>query len=96
MFQLSDPPGDTDTSYLLKTHLLSNPKKSRKDVRYFSLEKVVDADFIKNCFGGRKKKDKSYIDSKNRDMKRTESSAPIFNMEDIEEGFEGLFMLLDI
>ncbi|RLN23713.1 cellulose synthase, partial [Panicum miliaceum] len=31
----------------------------------------------------------SYIDSKNRAMKRTESSAPIFNMEDIEEGFEG-------
>nr|AMQ81243.1 cellulose synthase catalytic subunit 3 [Miscanthus x giganteus] len=44
---------------------------------------------IKSCCGGRKKKDKSYIDSKNRDMKRTESSAPIFNMEDIEEGFEG-------
>ena len=36
---------DTDTSYLLKIHLLSNPKKSRKDVRCFSLEKVVDADF---------------------------------------------------
>ncbi|TKW13714.1 hypothetical protein SEVIR_5G119300v4 [Setaria viridis] len=44
---------------------------------------------IKSCCGGRKKKDKSYIDSKNRAMKRTESSAPIFNMEDIEEGFEG-------
>ncbi|KAG2595362.1 hypothetical protein PVAP13_5KG069200 [Panicum virgatum] len=44
---------------------------------------------IKNCCGSRKKKDKSYIDSKNRAMKRTESSAPIFNMEDIEEGFEG-------
>ena len=36
---------DTDTSYLLKIHLLGNPKKSRKDVRCFSLEKVVDADF---------------------------------------------------
>jgi hypothetical protein len=34
-----------DTSYLLKIHLLGNPKKSRKDVRCFSLEKVVDADF---------------------------------------------------
>jgi len=45
---------------------------------------------IKNCCGSRKKKYKSYIDSKNRAMKRTESSAPIFNMEDIEEGFEGL------
>jgi len=44
---------------------------------------------IKNCCGSRKKKYKSYIDSKNRAMKRTESSAPIFNMEDIEEGFEG-------
>ncbi|CAL4965574.1 unnamed protein product [Urochloa decumbens] len=43
---------------------------------------------IKSCCGGRKK-DKGYIDSKNRAMKRTESSAPIFNMEDIEEGFEG-------
>jgi hypothetical protein len=36
---------DTDTSYLLKIHLLGNPKKSRKDVRCFSLEKVVDVDF---------------------------------------------------
>ncbi|KAK3160490.1 hypothetical protein QOZ80_1BG0060150 [Eleusine coracana subsp. coracana] len=44
---------------------------------------------FKSCCGGRKKKDKSYIDSKNRAMRRTESSAPIFNMEDIEEGFEG-------
>ncbi|XP_062224325.1 probable cellulose synthase A catalytic subunit 1 [UDP-forming] [Phragmites australis] len=44
---------------------------------------------IKSCCGGRKKKDKSYIDTKNCATKRTESSAPIFNMEDIEEGFEG-------
>ncbi|GJN05666.1 hypothetical protein PR202_ga23316 [Eleusine coracana subsp. coracana] len=44
---------------------------------------------FKSCCGGRKKKDKSYFDSKNRAMRRTESSAPIFNMEDIEEGFEG-------
>jgi len=36
---------DTDTSYLLKIHHLGNPKTSRKDVRCFSLEKVVDADF---------------------------------------------------
>jgi cellulose synthase A len=50
---------------------------------------------IKSCCGGRKK-DKSYIDSKNHAMKRTESSAPIFNMEDIEEGFEGLLSLLYI
>jgi cellulose synthase A len=44
---------------------------------------------IKSCCGRRKKKDKSYMDSQNRIMKRTESSAPIFNMEDIEEGIEG-------
>nr|AAY43217.1 cellulose synthase BoCesA1 [Bambusa oldhamii] len=44
---------------------------------------------VKSCCGGRKKKNKSYMDSKNRMMKRTESSAPIFNMEDIEEGIEG-------
>ncbi|KAL5203409.1 hypothetical protein ABZP36_014361 [Zizania latifolia] len=44
---------------------------------------------VKSCCGGRKKKSKSYMDSKNRMMKRTESSAPIFNMEDIEEGIEG-------
>ncbi|KAJ1282364.1 hypothetical protein BS78_03G046300 [Paspalum vaginatum] len=55
---------------------------------------LVEADLepniiIKSCCGGRKKKDRNYTDSKNRGMKRTESSAPIFNMEDIEEGFEG-------
>ncbi|VAI42755.1 unnamed protein product [Triticum turgidum subsp. durum] len=44
---------------------------------------------VKSCCGGRKKKSKSYMDNKNRMMKRTESSAPIFNMEDIEEGIEG-------
>ncbi|CAM0957515.1 unnamed protein product [Alopecurus aequalis] len=44
---------------------------------------------VKSFCGGRKKKNKSYMDSKNRMMKRTESSAPIFNMEDIEEGIEG-------
>ncbi|KAL6848097.1 hypothetical protein ACP4OV_022225 [Aristida adscensionis] len=42
---------------------------------------------FKSCCSGRKKK--GYTDSKNRAMKRTETSAPIFNMEDIEEGFEG-------
>uniref|UniRef100_A0A452Y4G5 Uncharacterized protein n=1 Tax=Aegilops tauschii subsp. strangulata TaxID=200361 RepID=A0A452Y4G5_AEGTS len=44
---------------------------------------------VKSCCGGRKKKSKSYMDNKNRMMKRTESSAPIFNMDDIEEGIEG-------
>jgi hypothetical protein len=47
---------------------------------------------IKNCCGRRKKNNKSYMDSQNRIMKRTESSAPIFNMEDIEEGIEGVFL----
>jgi cellulose synthase A len=45
---------------------------------------------LKSCCGSRKKKEKSYIDSKSHAMRKTESSAPIFNMEDIEEGFEGL------
>jgi cellulose synthase A len=45
---------------------------------------------VKSLCGGRKKKNKSYMDNKNRMMKRTESSAPIFNMEDIEEGIEGM------
>ncbi|CAN6336431.1 unnamed protein product [Urochloa humidicola] len=44
---------------------------------------------VKSCCGRRKKKNKSYMDSQSRIMKRTESSAPIFNMEDIEEGIEG-------
>lgn len=51
---------------------------------------------IKSCCGRRKKKNKSYMDSQSRIMKRTESSAPIFNMEDIEEGIEGVFLLLCI
>ena len=52
--------------------------------------------FVKSCCGSRKKKNKSYMDSQSRIMKRTESSAPIFNMEDIEEGIEGAFLLLCI
>jgi hypothetical protein len=36
------------------------------------------------------------MDSQSRIMKRTESSAPIFNMEDIEEGIEGACLLLCI
>jgi cellulose synthase A len=51
---------------------------------------------VKSCCGRRKKKNKSYMDSQSRIMKRTESSAPIFNMEDIEEGIEGVFLLLCI
>lgn len=46
---------------------------------------------IKNCFGSRKKGksgNKKYMDKK-RGPKRSESSIPIFNMEDIEEGVEG-------
>ncbi|KAK4854366.1 hypothetical protein QYF36_022791 [Acer negundo] len=44
---------------------------------------------VKGCCGPRKKgKNKKYIDKK-RAVKRTESTIPIFNMEDIEEGVEG-------
>ncbi len=46
---------------------------------------------VKSCCGSRKKgrsKNKKYIDKK-RQAKRTESTIPIFNMEDIEEGVEG-------
>ncbi|KAI0502260.1 hypothetical protein KFK09_017207 [Dendrobium nobile] len=46
---------------------------------------------IKSCCGSRKKgngMNKSYIDKK-RAFKRTESTVPIFNTEDIEEGVEG-------
>lgn len=46
---------------------------------------------IKSCCGSRKKgRNKKYIDKK-RAAKRTESTIPIFNMEDIEEGVEGWF-----
>ncbi|CAN6441878.1 unnamed protein product [Victoria cruziana] len=45
---------------------------------------------LKSCCGPRKKgKNKKYIDKK-RQVKRSESSIPIFNMEDIEEGVEGI------
>lgn len=44
---------------------------------------------VKGCCGTRKKKNnKKYID-KNRQMKRTESTVPIFNAEDVEEGLDG-------
>ncbi|KAL0330529.1 UNVERIFIED_CONTAM: Cellulose synthase A catalytic subunit [UDP-forming] [Sesamum radiatum] len=46
---------------------------------------------VKSCCGSRKKgrsSNKKYIDKK-RAAKRTESTIPIFNMEDIEEGVEG-------
>ena len=52
---------------------------------------------FKSCCGSRKKRkggDRSYIDSKKRAMKRTESSVPIFNMEDMEEGIEGKYFSL--
>lgn len=47
---------------------------------------------VKSCCGSRKKgrnSNKKYIDSKKRAMKRTESTVPIFNMEDMDEGVEG-------
>ncbi|GFS42706.1 cellulose synthase 1 [Actinidia rufa] len=48
---------------------------------------------VKSCCGSRKKGrngNKKYIDKK-RVAKRTESTVPIFNMEDIEDGIEGSF-----
>ncbi|KAL9233881.1 hypothetical protein vseg_008817 [Gypsophila vaccaria] len=43
---------------------------------------------VKNCFGSRKKRksNKKYMDK--RGSKRSDSSLPMFNMEDIEEGAE--------
>lgn len=49
---------------------------------------------VKSCWGSRKKGkggNKKYIDKK-RAMNRTESTVPIFNMEDIEEGVEGMLL----
>ncbi|KAJ0816017.1 putative cellulose synthase (UDP-forming) chromatin regulator PHD family [Helianthus annuus] len=46
---------------------------------------------IKSCCGSRKKSrniNKKYMD-KNRAMRRTESTTPMFNMDDIDEGVEG-------
>lgn len=53
---------------------------------------------IKSCCGSRKKGkniNKNYIDKK-RAMKRTESTTPIFNMEDMDEGVEGLLFFPSI
>lgn len=50
---------------------------------------------VKSCCGSRKKGrsgNKKYIDKK-RAAKRTESTIPIFNMEDIEEGVEGMSLV---
>lgn len=50
---------------------------------------------VKGCCGPRKKgrhSNKKYVDKK-RAAKRTESTIPIFNMDDIEEGVEGLYLL---
>lgn len=50
---------------------------------------------VKSCCGSRKKgrhANKKYVDKK-RAAKRTESTIPIFNMEDIDEGVEGSFFL---
>ncbi|KAJ1257901.1 hypothetical protein BS78_10G031700, partial [Paspalum vaginatum] len=35
---------DGNTSFLLKIKLLGNPRKARKKVRYFSIEKIIDSD----------------------------------------------------
>lgn len=47
---------------------------------------------VKSCCGSRKKgkSSKKYnYDQKRRGISRSDSNAPLFNMEDIEEGFEG-------
>ena len=49
---------------------------------------------VKSCCGSRKKGkggNKKYSDKK-KAMGRTESTVPIFNMEDIEEGVEGMLL----
>jgi hypothetical protein len=35
---------DSETSFLLKFHLLGNPKTTRKDIRCFDIDMVVDLD----------------------------------------------------
>lgn len=49
---------------------------------------------VKSCFGSRKKRksSKKQDDEQNRNIKRSDSNAPLFNMEleDIDEGVEGL------
>ena len=47
---------------------------------------------VKSCCGSRKKgkKSKKYnYDQQRRGINRSDSNAPLFNMDDIEEGFEG-------
>ena len=56
-------------------------------------EDLVPNIIVKSCCGSRKKgrnRNKKNIDKK-RAAKRTESTIPIFNMEDIEDGIEGGF-----
>ncbi|XP_019085136.1 PREDICTED: probable cellulose synthase A catalytic subunit 10 [UDP-forming] [Camelina sativa] len=46
---------------------------------------------VKSCFGSRKTgtSSKKYHYEQNRSIKRSDSSTPLFNMEDIDEGVEG-------
>lgn len=48
---------------------------------------------IKSCFGSRKKGKRSKIPNydHNRSIKRSDSNVPLFSMEDIDEGVEGLY-----
>lgn len=53
---------------------------------------------VKSCCGSRKKSrnvNKKYVDKK-AVMKRTESNTPILNMDDIDEGVEGLILSLSL
>jgi hypothetical protein len=35
---------DSDTSFLLKIHLLGNPKTTRKELRCFDIDMIVESD----------------------------------------------------
>lgn len=46
-----------------------------------------------SCFGGSQKKKSSKKDSKKKSSKHVDPTVPIFNLEDIEEGVEGIIIL---
>lgn len=66
------------------------------DKLFMGMTMLTEADLqpniiVKSCCGSRKKEksaNKNYID-KNRAVKRTESTIPMFNTDDVEEGVEG-------
>lgn len=52
---------------------------------------------IKSCCGSRKKSKKhdKQNNDKKMEMKRTESTTPLFNLDDINEGYEGLTFIFN-